>query len=448
MNVTITPALLKGTITPPPSKSQAHRVLIAAALAGGGTSVIHNLAPSQDILATRRCLTALGAQIDEAGPGAVRVRGLGGAIAEAGPAPVLDCGESGSTLRFLIPVALLVNGAASFTGHGRLMERPMKPYEDLFRERGIAWRLEDGVLTVDGGRGRGRLALEPGEYRLPGNVSSQFFSGLLFTLPLLKGDSLLVSTTPLESVGYVNMTRQAMEAFGVETKWTKEGIFIPGSQTYRPAERTVEADWSQAAFWYAAAGTGSDVTVTGMDEGSIQGDRVILDWGRMIRDEPMSGGAKGLIWGRAGSGPAAPPPQDGPRRHAVSIDVSHAPDLVPPAAAWGALTPGCDLYLKNAARLRMKESDRLSTVTEALTALGAEVIEEPDRLIIRGRETLPGGATVDSRNDHRIAMMAAVAATRCERPVTVAGAECVAKSYPNFWEDYEKLGGRIVRREG
>ena len=447
MNVIITPTLLKGTITPPPSKSQAHRLLIAAALSGG-VSTISNLADSQDILATRRCLSALGAGLEELGPGVVRVHGLGNGIAMAPPYALLDCGESGSTLRFLIPVALLAQGKASFTGHGRLMERPLKPYEDLFREKGVAWELEDGVLTVDGGRGYDRLALDPGEYRLPGDVSSQFFSGLLFVLPLLGGDSLLVSTTRLESVGYVNMTRQAMAAFGVETKWTKEGIFIPGNQAYRPAERTVEADWSQAAFWYAAAGTGSDVTVTGMDEGSIQGDRVILDWGRMIRDEPMSGGAKGLIWGRAGSGPAAPPPQDGPRRYAVSIDVSHAPDLVPPAAAWGALTPGCDLYLKNAARLRMKESDRLSTVTEALTALGAEVIEEPDRLIIRGRETLPGGATVDSHNDHRIAMMAAIAATRCERPVTVAGAECVAKSYPNFWEDYEKLGGRIVRREG
>ena len=447
MNVTITPTLLKGTITPPPSKSQAHRLLIAAALSGG-VSTISNLAHSQDILATRRCLSALGARIEEVEPGIVRVHGLGNGIVMAPPYALLDCGESGSTLRFLIPVALLAQGKASFTGHGRLMERPLKPYEDLFREKGIAWDLKDGVLTVDGGRGYDRLALDPGEYRLPGDVSSQFFSGLLFVLPLLEGDSLLVSTTRLESVGYVNMTRQAMEAFGVETKWTREGIFIPGNQTYRPADRAVEADWSQAAFWYAAQGTGSDVTVTGMGERSIQGDRVILDWGRMLRDEPIPGGTKGLIWGRAGSGPVPPPPSDLPRRRAVSLDVSHAPDLVPPLAAWGALTPGCDLYIKNAGRLRLKESDRLSTVTEVLAALGAEVIEEADRLIIRGRETLPGGVTVDSHNDHRIAMMAAIAATRCEKPVTVTGAECVAKSYPNFWEDYEKLGGRIARREG
>ena len=437
MNVTIAPTLLKGTITPPPSKSQAHRLLIAAALSGG-TSTISNLARSQDIDATCRCLSALGARLEEAGPGVVRVHGLGAALAEGGPAPLLDCGESGSTLRFLIPVALLAGGQAAFTGRGRLMERPLKPYEDLFREKGISWDLKDGVLTVSG-----RLA--PGEHRLPGDVSSQFFSGLLFALPLLAGDSLLVSTTRLESVGYVNMTRQAMAAFGVETKWTREGIFIPGNQTYRPADRAVEADWSQAAFWYAARGTGSDVTVTGMDEGSIQGDRVILDWGRLLRDAPLSNGVRGPIWGRARRGPVQLPP-DVPRRYAVSIDVSQAPDLVPPLAAWGALTPGCDLYIKNAGRLRLKESDRLSAVTGVLTALGAEVIEEADRLIIRGRETLPGGATVDSHNDHRIAMMAAIAATRCEGPVTVTGAECVAKSYPNFWEDYEKLGGKLERR--
>ena len=444
MNVTITPTLLKGTITPPPSKSQAHRLLIAAALSGG-ISTISNLAHSQDILATRRCLSALGARIEEVEPGIVRVHGLGNGIVMAPPYALLDCGESGSTLRFLIPVALLAQGKASFTGHGRLMERPLKPYEDLFREKGVAWALKDGVLTVDGGRGYDRLALDPGEYRLPGDVSSQFFSGLLFVLPLLEGDSLLVSTTRLESVGYVNMTRQAMAAFGVETKWTKEGIFIPGNQTYRPADRAVEADWSQAAFWYAAQGTGSDVTVTGMDEGSLQGDRVILDWGQMLRDEPLSGGTRAPILGRAGAGPIQAPPTDLPRGYAVSISVSHAPDLVPPLAAWGALTPGCDLYIKNAGRLRLKESDRLSTVTEVLAALGAEVTEEADRLIIRGREALPGGATVDSHNDHRIAMMAAIAATRCERPVTVTGAECVAKSYPNFWEDYERLGGRIER---
>ena len=446
MNITITPTKLRGTITPPPSKSQAHRLLITAALTSSGTSVIHGLADSQDIRATRRCLSALGARIDDLESGTVRVRGLGSAIVEAGPAPILDCGESGSTLRFLIPVALLVNGKATFTGHGRLMERPLKPYEEVFREKGIAWNQEGGVLTVDGSRGYGELALAPGEYRLPGNVSSQFFTGLLFVLPLLEGDSALVSTTTLESVGYINMTRQAQAAAGVTSRCEpKNTLHIPGGQCYQPFEASVEADWSQAAFWYAAEGVGNAVTVTGMNEKSIQGDRVILDWGRMIRNEPLSGGVTVPILGQGGVGrPAASRARpERPARYAVSLDVSHAPDLVPPAAVWGALTPGCDLYLKNAGRLRLKESDRLATVTEVLNALGADVTEEADRLLIRGQETLPGGVTVDSHNDHRIAMMAAIAATRCEKPVTITGAECVNKSYPNFWEDYRKLGGII-----
>ena len=446
MNITIHPVPLRGEITPPSSKSQAHRLLIAAALTDRGKSVIHGLADPEDIRATRRCLTALGARIEEPGPGTVQVsRGLGTAIVEAGPAPILDCGESGSTLRFLIPVALLVDGKAAFTGRGRLMERPLTPYETLFREKGVAWDLKDGVLTVDGGRGYDALALDPGEYRLPGNVSSQFFTGLLFALPLLEGDSDLIPTTPLESRDYLEMTRQTLEIAGVHSQWRGDALHVPGNQTYHAFEAAVEADWSQAAFWYAAAGIGNGVTVAGMDEKSIQGDRVILEWGRMLRNEPLRGGVTVPILGQGGAGKAAAHSvrPDRPERYAVSIDVSQAPDLVPPLAAWGALTPGCDLYLKNAGRLRLKESDRLAAVTEVLNALGADVTEEPDRLIIRGRESLPGGVTVDSHNDHRIAMMAAIATTRCEREVTITGAECVRKSYPNFWEDYKKLGGII-----
>ena len=196
MDLTIYPSKLAGEVTPPSSKSQAHRALIAAAL-GGGISTISNLADSQDIQATRRCLSALGALVEDLGPGILRVHGLGNSIPQAGPFPTLDCGESGSTLRFLIPAALLVQGGAAFTGRGRLMERPLAPYETLFREKGIGWGLENGVLTLDSGRGYDRLALDPGEYRLPGNVSSQFITGLLFVLPLLEGDSDLVLTSPL-----------------------------------------------------------------------------------------------------------------------------------------------------------------------------------------------------------------------------------------------------------
>ncbi len=326
--------------------------------------------------------------------------------------PHLDCGESGSTLRFLIPVALAVRGGGVFTGRGRLMERPLKPYFDLFDEKGISYRLQDGVLTVSG-------LLTPGEYRLPGDVSSQFFSGLLFALPLLNGPSVLIPTGPLEGEGYIQMTLQAMGRFGVELPVT---LSLPpqyhpqGSQTYRAARAAVEGDWSQAGFWYAAGFLGSPVTAAGLDPYSLQGDRAVADH---------------LL------------PLGGPGE--VDIDVSGCPDLAPPLAAMAALRAGETTRLVNAARLRLKESDRLASVSQTLNALGADVEAGPDCLTIRGREALSGGVTVDSFSDHRIAMMAAIAATRCEKPVTITGAECVAKSYPDFWEEYERLGGKLER---
>ena len=409
MKLTITPAKLYGAVTPPPSKSLAHRFLIAAALISRGTSVIHGLADSQDIAATRRCLSALGARIDDVDENTVQVRGLGQAIVEAGPAPILDCGESGSTLRFLIPLALLVNGEAELIGHGRLMERPLKPYEDLFREKGIAWKWEGGHLLLDGGRGYDDYALDPGEYRLPGDVSSQFFTGLLFVLPLLDGDSTLVPTTPLESRDYLELTRQVQALAGVHSRWQGDALFIPGNQRYQSFTASVEADWSQAAFWYAANFLGGEVDVWGLDPRSAQGDRVISQ----------------LCFRLAQPGEA-------------EIDVSGCPDLLPPLAVMAAVRSGVT-HFTHAGRLRMKESDRLRTTAALLAALGGRAEEGPDFLTVQGGPL--AGGTVDSANDHRIAMAAAIAATRCAGPVTVLGAECVAKSYPRFWEDYRMLGG-------
>ena len=419
MDLTVIPSRLQGEVAPPASKSMAHRALIAAALTGRGTSILHNLASSRDIQATCRCLTALGARIDDLGGDTVRVaQGLGAAIVEAGSAPILDCGESGSTLRFLIPVALLVNGKAAFTGHGRLMERPLKPYEDLFREKGISWKLENGVLTVDGGRGHDGLALDPGEYRLPGNVSSQFITGLLFALPLLEGDSDLVLTTPLESRGYVELTLDVLRQFGIRVEERENGFHVPGNQSYQSREFTVEADWSQAAFWYAANFAGGQMDIQGLNMDSRQGDKEIaLDY-----------------WKRARPGDA-------------ELDVSQCPDLVPPLAAMAAVRAGTT-HFTHAARLRMKESDRLSSVSAALRALGARVEEGEDSLTIHGLDPLPGGGTVDCCNDHRIAMMAAVSAAFCREPVELLGAECVAKSYPSFWEEFVRLGGRIRPKAG
>ena len=407
MDIAITPTKLEGAVIPPPSKSQAHRVLIAAALSGG-VSRIDNVAVSQDVEATLRCLRALGTGVEWEGT-ALTIHGLGHSIRQAPPYPILDCGESGSTLRFLIPAALVICGEGAFTGRGRLMERPQKPYFDLFEEKGIFYEQINGVLTVRG-------LLSPGEYRLPGNVSSQFVTGLLYALPLLGGDSEIVLTSPLESRGYVDMTLDALGLFGVYPEARENGFFIPGGQRYQSQNFAIEADWSQAGFWYAAKLLGSPLDVGGMDPGSDQGDRVIAAHYETLVQ-----------------------PGD------VELDVSGCPDLVPPLAAMAALRPGQTTRITNAARLRIKESDRLASVTQVLGALGADITEGPDSLTIRGKDSLTGGVKVDSFNDHRIAMMAAVAATRCGKPVTVTGAECVAKSYPNFWEDYEALGGKIQK---
>ena len=393
-------------MTPPSSKSQAHRALIAAAL-GGGISTISNLADSQDIQATRRCLSALGALVEDLGPGTLRVHGLGNSIPQAGPFPTLDCGESGSTLRFLIPVALLVQGQAAFTGRGRLMERPLAPYEDLFRGKGIGWSMEHGVLTLDSGRGYDRLALDPGEYRLPGDVSSQFITGLLFALPLLEGDSDLLLTAPLESRGYVDLTLDVLDRFGVVAEPRENGFHIPSGQMYQARDLAVEADWSQAAFWYAANHLGGQVDILGMDPASRQGDREIAAYSRMLA--------------RSGQ---------------VELDVSQCPDLAPPLAAMAAVRTGT-------ARLRAKESDRLASVTRALRAMGGQVEEYADSLTIHGVKRLPGGGVVDCANDHRIAMMAAVCAASAEAPVKLLGAECVRKSYPEFWTHFQSLGGEL-----
>lgn len=403
MDIRIQPKALAGTVTPPPSKSMAHRLIIAAALSAG-TSTIRNVAFSQDIEATLRCMEALGARWECLAPDAVRVTGISRA-ADFSQLPRFDCGESGSTLRFLIPVALAVAGGGVFTGHGRLMERPQTPYFDLFDEKGISYSLENGVLTV-----KGRLA--PGEFRLPGNVSSQFFTGLLYALPLLDGPSTIVPTTNVESWDYILMTIDALAGAGgaVTAPREDQNFFRVTPFAYAPFDRTVETDWSQAGFWYAANFLDNQVAIQGLNPHSTQGDRVVA----------------ALYWKLAKPGD-------------VDVDVSDCPDLLPPLAVMAALRQGTTRFV-NAARLRIKESDRLATTAALLNALGGTVEEGPDSLTVHGVPSFSGG-TVDGANDHRIVMAAAIAATRSSTPVTVLGAEAVRKSYPSFWEDYKQLGG-------
>lgn len=388
MNVTILPGTLKGAVTPPSSKSQTHRAVLALMLAQG-EGKLSNLAVSQDIQATQDCVAAL----------------KSGQPAQADGLPLLDCGESGSTLRFLIPVALAVRGGGRFTGRGRLMERPQGPYIRLFEEKGILWNQEGTCLTVAG-------QLEPGVYALPGNVSSQFITGLLYALPLLPGDSRIVLTTPLESRGYVDMTLDMLRRFDIKVEEQEDGFLVPGNQTYQARDLTLEADWSGAAFWYAANFLGAQVDIQGLNPDSVQGDRQIGT----------------LYWKLARPGD-------------VDIDLSQCPDLAPPLAAMAAVRKGTTRFV-HAGRLRMKESDRLETIARTLNALGAKAQVGEDTLSLEGVDHLEGG-TVDGCNDHRIAMMAAVAAVACKEPVTILGAECVKKSYPRFWEDYTALGGEI-----
>lgn len=404
MDVKITPRRLSGTVTPPASKSMAHRYVIAASLAAG-VSTIRNLAFSEDVEATLRCMQALGAKWESVESG-LRVTGVGGLRAPFGDLPRFDCGESGSTLRFLLPIALTADRGGVFTGRGRLMERPQQPYLDLFAEKGVACALQDGVLTVRG-------TLSPGKYRLRGDVSSQFFSGLLFALPLLEAPSTVVSTTRLESASYVAMTMGVLDQAFVPVKFSPgQWAFQISPAVYQPFDVTVEADWSQAAFWYAALALGSNLRLRGLNPYSLQGDAVVTS----LYQKLVQGGE-------------------------LSIDVSDCPDLLPPLAVMAAVRKGTT-HFTGAARLRLKESDRLATVCRMLKDLGGACAEEADSLSVYGVPALTGGV-VDGANDHRIVMSAAAAATRCQGSVVIRGAEAVRKSYPGFWRDYEELGGEV-----
>lgn len=404
MKLHLVPHTLSGSITPPASKSQAHRFIMGAALAGG-VSHLSAVSDSKDISATLACMKALGASANwqDSSHTSLCINGSGAASAPAGQ--LLDCGESGSTLRFLIPVALALTDDVCFRGHGRLMQRPQGPYFELFQEKGISYHAEGDLLSIHG-------SLTPGLYRLRGDISSQFITGLLYALPLLPGGSHLQLTTPLESESYVHLSLDALRQFGIKIERTDDGWYIPGRQHYLPLIAAVEPDFSQAGFFYAAQAIGNPLTVSGMREDSVQGDRIVLEYLRKF------------------SSPGA-----------ITLDVRDCPDLVPPLALAASLQPGLVTTISNAGRLRIKESDRLASVTQVLCALGADIQEHPESLTIRGVPKLSGGVTVDSWNDHRIAMMTAIAATACRAPVMLTGAESVSKSYPRFWSDYRRLGG-------
>lgn len=414
MNQTILPGPRTGSVRIPASKSQAHRLLICAAL-GAQPVALQCDGVSADIAATACCLRALGADITDDGAGTFRIVPIAGKM----PAHAdMLCGESGSTLRFLLPVVGALGADVTFRMAGRLPERPLSPLDTVLTAHGMTIRRDGALLHVAG-------QLRPGAYELPGDVSSQYISGLLMALPRLPGESTLTVTGKLESAGYIAMTEDALRLSGIRLQKSGRMYTIPGGQTARlPAQCHVEGDWSNAAFFLCmGALSPAGVTVTGLSAASSQGDRAVLDvlrrFGADVRE------TQDAVTVRRGA------------LHGIPIDAAPIPDLIPVLSVVAALADG-ETQIVNAARLRLKESDRLESTAAMLRALGGQVKEHGSGLTITGRKMLTGG-TVDPQHDHRIAMAAVTAACGSAAPVTVHDCACTDKSYPRFWTDLSAL---------
>ena len=413
------PVRIGGTVSAPPSKSMAHRAVLCSALAKG-TSHIENLEFSKDISATLAAAGQLCARV-ESGPADVLVEGLGHFRPVFGP---VDCCESGSTLRFLIPLASLTGQSITFVGRGRLMERPQSVYETLYREQNLHFEQANGQLTVAG-------SLRSGEYTLAGNVSSQFISGLLFALPLLAGDSTLHLIPPVESRSYIEMTRAAQAAFGVTSHWLDDTtLCIPGGQQYHPRDYIVEGDYSQAAFLAVLGAVKGGITLTGLAAETLQGDAAILDILRRC-------GAKftrteaGLVFEQASL-------------HGVDIDLADCPDLGPVLMVLGLLCEGTTV-IRNAERLRIKESDRIAAMEAELRACGGVLSSEGGTITVQGckpRLHAPE-APLSGHNDHRVVMSLTVLALAADIPLAINEAEAVQKSWPHFFDALKPLGVEV-----
>ncbi len=415
-NVIIRPNPLKGSVVVPPSKSVAHRAIIGAALSKG-RCVIDNIAMNADIQAT---LNGIGALASAYTYEEKEKRLTIFSKKEKSVENIIDCGESGSTIRFLMPIALLSGKDNTFICHGRLIERPMEPYYDNFKKYGIEYNIETDRIKTKG-------ALKSGTYTLPGDVSSQFVTGLLFALPLLEGDSEILITGNPESTGYIDLTLDVLSKFGINIENENYLRYkIKGGQKYRPVNMIVEADYSQAAFFLVAGAIGCDVECIGLREDSRQGDKEILDiikkaGGRIVKTEK---GIKAVYT---------------QNMHGIDLDGRNIPDLIPIVSVMLSFCKG-ESNIKNVGRLRIKESDRLSAICEELSKFGVKIEEGADSIKIIGCETVRC-ERVSARNDHRIAMSMAVAACRAEGEefVIEGGKSAVKKSYPDFFEVYENL---------
>lgn len=415
MNLSITPSPLTGTVAAIPSKSAAHRFLICSALADMPTELTLP-SSSEDIDATIGCIKTLGADVVRAS-GTVTVTPVSKPVEN----PVLDCRESGSTLRFMLPVASAMGGHISFTGRGRLPDRPIGDLVEVLKRRGVSFSSDTLPFEISG-------ILTGGEFALPGNISSQYITGLLLALPKLEQDSTVRLTTKLVSSAYVNITLSVIERFGVRAERSDEGYyFIPGNQTFvSPGRLPMDGDWSSAAFFLAAGAIGCPVTVTGLNPDSPQGDKAVVGLLRRFGANVVSDGD--CVTASPG------------RLRGCEIDLGEVPDLLPALAVVAACAEGETRFV-NGSRLQFKESDRLLSAAAMIQALGGKAEKNSDGLTVRGGGL--SGGTVKSCGDHRIAMAAAIAGISCSDTVTILGAEAINKSYPAFFSDYSKLGGKV-----
>ena len=394
MRAVIRPGIARGTVAAPPSKSMAHRYLICAALAKG-ESIVRQVDWSEDIRATADCLEVLGAKLQIQGD---TVRVIGCDPAEAASAE-LPCRESGSTLRFLLPLCLLSGHEMRLRGSGRLMERPLSVYEEICRRQGLSLERGPGQVTVQG-------VLAPGEYAVPGDVSSQFISGLLFALPLLERGSVIRLIPPVESRSYLDMTVQALRDFGVDVRWQdRHTLTVPGVAVGQPRYMTVEGDYSNAAFFDALNLTGGAVRVTGLRPDSLQGDRVYRQYFAALREEDPC------------------------------LDLADCPDLAPVLFAAAALTGGA--RFTGTRRLRFKESDRGSAMAEELAKFGVQMTVSENEIVVPPAALHAPDAPLSSHNDHRIAM--ALSILCAQTGGVIEGAEAVRKSLPDYWERLQSL---------
>ncbi|MCL2565399.1 MAG: 3-phosphoshikimate 1-carboxyvinyltransferase [Defluviitaleaceae bacterium] len=425
-DIKISPGGISGNIAAVPSKSHLHRLLICASLADKETVIKCVHTGAEDIKATIACLSALGAVIEKIIDGFIVTPIHRDKLPKA---CILPCMESGSTLRFMLPVVCALGICGEFHLSGRLPERPISSLEAALTRAGIQIsRPKSNIISCKG-------QLNYGSFHLPGNISSQYITGLLLALPLLNGRSRLTITEPIESQSYIALTLEVLEAFGEKPKKNLLTHYEIDCNTsfISPHIISAEGDWSNAAFWLCAgAMPGGNIQLCGLNKKSLQGDRQICvnlqQIGAVVKWE-------GKILNLS----------EGSRR-GIEIDAANIPDLIPAIAAVAAVSEGTTL-IKNAARLRLKESDRLSAITHCLNTLGANITEEAEGLLIQGVSQLKGGM-VDSFGDHRIAMMAAIASAACTEPVIIKNAHTANKSYPNFYEKLSGLGKKIEVQYG